>query len=252
MEFGENKSTNKNQVKSSWLDDDEWADLRTKTSSNRKNKGAFDTGKDDEKVEVNIKLSLPKFRVKNAQELMRKVKVKKPHKIHKRWFILICLIAISVVVFIIVQKPGKNTSGGNYTSQSVEKDDIVREKPTFSILYPGGKNEDDVGGIVRISPSGNSPVYTYIDTVAGTQVNVSQQQLPDNFKTDQEGKLKDLADSFQAKNYIKVDDVSIYHGENSSGVQSLIFIKANLLFTIRSAHKQSDDVWAAYVSALHN
>lgn len=252
MEFGENKSTNKNQVKSSWLDDDEWADLRTKTSSSKKNKKAFDTGKEDEKVEVNIKLALPKVGIQNAQRLVRKIRPKKPVSRRRWWVVAICCIAISVVVFIIVQKPAKNAGTGNYTSQSTESEDIVREKPTFSILYPGGKGEDGVGDIVRISPSSNSPVYTYIDTVAGTQVNVSQQQLPDNFKTDQEGKLKDLANSFQAKNYIKVDDVSIYHGENSSGVQSLIFIKANLLFTIRSAQKQSDDVWAAYVSALHN
>lgn len=246
-------------ARTSWLDDSEWDDLKNNAS---KNKHAFDSGKNDEKVELNIKLSLPKDKIDRLKSIkIKKLNLKtifKKSNSTKKKLILassICfavVIAVGFTMFINNKKSTKAVAGVSKISSSTENSDIPEEKPKFAILYPGTKNEKTVGKIVRISPPAQAPAYTYLDNLSGIQIKVTQQELPDKFKGDQDGELGKLATAYNQKDIIQVDSVKVYVGNSTKGVQSLIFIKGNLLISITSANKISEESWVAYISSLHS
>lgn len=162
-------------------------------------------------------------------------------------------VAISLVVFSGYHLVSDNdeqkkaTLGENINSESISTSELPREKPAeFDLLFPDGKSEKDFE-VVRISPDGTAPTFTYVDSF-GTNSNlfrVSQQVVPENFDIDE------VAKGFQATDVIQVDDSQIFHGYSEQGnIQSLIFIKNDILFSIRSTGKYSDEQWAAYVTSL--
>jgi hypothetical protein len=255
-----NRFSNLENNASNWIDnDEEWADL---IDSKQKNKNAFDKGKDDEKVEVNIKLSLPKANLDKLKSLklkkLNKKSVKSLKKYSKKQYIIAgaicCLIIIGVGFTILTngKKSSKAVAGASKTASTKADSDIPEEKPKYPILYPGNKTEKTVGKIVRISPPNQPPAYTYIDNLGGIKIKVTQQEIPERFKTDPDGELSKLATAYNQKDIIQVDSVKVYVGKSTSGVQSLIFIKGNLLISITSENKVSDESWVAYISSLHS
>lgn len=135
-------------------------------------------------------------------------------------------------------------------SQQEGSEGAQTAQPSFAVLVPTGKNLDDLGGMERKSPSGDT-VYTYADNVEGIRVEITQQQLPESFKSDPAGKVKELAKSFYAESVIQVDDTSVYHGySDKTRYQTLIFTKKDKLIFILSPTKISDDKWAGYLVGL--
>lgn len=128
-----------------------------------------------------------------------------------------------------------------YTDQ-----ELVREKPAFSLLYRSGTTSDQYD-VVRISPAGSEPSYTYLDRFNEKSpiIRVTQQEVPKDFD------LKEAATNFQANNIIQIDGENVYHGYNDKvNVQSLIFIKNKKLIFISSPQKFNDDQWVAYITSL--
>lgn len=245
-----------------WLDDDSWEKLKSRQDNKRHS--AFDSGKDDEKVELNIKLSLPKVKIKKIKEIKSKTKILSKSGLGrlsgmtKRSKLSVALILILVISGVVIttihnnQKDAKSVAGVSTTGQTNEQIDIPEEAPKYKILYPGTKDSNTVGRIVRITPPNQSPAYTYVDNLGGIQINVTQQELPDSFKTDQEGQLDKLAKANNQNEIIQVDSIKVYSGQSTKGAQSITFIKGNLLIFIKSGNKISDEAWVAYISALHS
>lgn len=265
MEFNSKKKKNNRFSDighNNWLDDEDWSGSVKMHS--RKNPSAFDKGKDDEKVEFNIKLSLPKAKIQKVKSIGSKSKnltkkvlsnTSKKSKKAKISFALILILVIIGVIFTMYKKnnnDAKEVAGASTGSQSGESTGPQEESPNYKILYPGAKNASTVGKIVRISPPGQNPAYTYVDTLGNIQINVTQQELPDKFKTDQDAELDKLAKSNNQNDIIQVDGVKVYSGQSTKGAQSLTFIKGNLLIFIKAGNKISDEAWVAYISALHS
>ena len=61
-----------------------------------------------------------------------------------------------------------------------------------------------------------------------------------------------MATAYNQKDIIQVDSVKVYVGNSTKGVQSLIFIKGNLLISITSANKISEESRVAYISSMHS
>lgn len=160
--------------------------------------------------------------------------------------------ALLVIVFGVAQfsrNPDSSKTLGERTSNSltIADQELPREKPKFSLLYPEGENTDNYD-VVRISPPEAEASYTYLDRFSedGQIFRVTQQEIPKDFD------LAKIATDFQATSVIQVDATTVYHGySESGGVQSLIFIKDDKLLTIRSTQKFSDDQWASYVVSLN-
>lgn len=145
-------------------------------------------------------------------------------------------------------KDQPSVAGATYGGESAE---LPQEKPQIPLLFPNEDANQYRSVLRRVSPDGTPPVYVYVDTVGGVRVLVSQQEVPDAFKEDQSGKLKQMATDFQATSVVVVDGQSIYHGVSErDGVQSIIFIKDKNLFFVKADARLTDAQVSAYYLSL--
>lgn len=127
---------------------------------------------------------------------------------------------------------------------------LPKEAPEFALLMPQGRKFDEVD-VLRVSPAGNEPVYVFLDTLEGVPIKVSEQKVPKTFDYNRPVELERVAKDFQATNIIQIDGDKIYHGLNEkTDVQSLVFIKSELLVTISSSKRLPDDTWTGYILSL--
>jgi hypothetical protein len=241
---------------------DVWKELQ---NINKREEKAF-----DQKVEK-VKTRLKKLKIKTPSKTIvtsakktpknpKKSTVKIKKQFQKKQVRLTVGLSAVIIGLLVVKSIGHDDK----TDQLGAKIDIKTQQSSgdiatdisnvetteFSLLWPNGKSEKDFK-IVRVSPAGNEPVYTYIDSLNNQDIKISQQEVPDSFKTERDIKLKELADSFQATNVIQIDDNKIYHGFSEKvKTQSLIFIKKDLLIFIASPQQNSDEVWAGYITGL--
>jgi hypothetical protein len=147
-------------------------------------------------------------------------------------------------------KNGKSvTEVAGATSSPETKTNLTTDKPSFTVVTPGGKS--DVQGIERKAPTGDF-VYTYVDSINDTRVEISEQKLPSAFEQDPSVKLAEFAKTSYLLSIIQVDATTVYHGINDkSGVQTVVFIKNDLLVFIKSSKKLTDDDWVGYISNLY-
>ena len=124
------------------------------------------------------------------------------------------------------------------------------KKPAYKTVLPADTSIRELGGWKRVSPPGKTPVFAYTDTIDGVTISVSQQSLPESFKSDVDSKTAELAKRFSATTKLDADGTTVYVGTSSKGPQSTILSKDNLLILIKSEKKISDKSWTTYVKSL--
>lgn len=179
----------------------------------------------------------------------------------------IAALALILLLFVPVKQSGQvqqtDTSAvASATTQSSEQlqtdaqkqavsATLPAEDPDFALLYPNGDESSYRQTVRRISPSDRAPVYVIVDELGGIKINVSQQELPESFKSDIAGSTKKMAQDFQAANILKTDDTDVYHGWSArDGVHSIILVKEKLLLLVRAERQLSDAQIVDYVSSL--
>ncbi len=169
----------------------------------------------------------------------------------KRALVVLLPLIIIGFVYLFNNDSQKDILGTSTDNQTFQSGTLPKEQPAFNLLYPSGKSAQDYDP-VRISPDSNEPAYTYIDYIGDTQINVSQQRIPEKIKNDQVTELEALSKSFQATNRISIDENIIYHGYNDKmKIQSVILVKKELLIFIKSGTVLSDDALAGYIISLN-
>lgn len=141
-------------------------------------------------------------------------------------------------------------SDSRMTADSSNRRSPIRGTPDYKTVLPAGKTIQDLGGWTLVSPPDRDPAFAYIDTIGSTQINVSQQLLPDTLKPDTAKKVEDLAKSFGATEKVTVGDTVVYIGTSEKGPQSVILHKNNLLILIKSSVRIDSNEWAKYVNSL--
>ena len=181
--------------------------------------------------------------------------VKKPKKrISKKRLIIrliivaICLILACVGYKLLIIDKAKGTSDNTKTTYTAE--DLTKGMPNYSTVLPAGKTISELGGWTRVSPSDSDEVYTFIDTINGVTVRVSEQPLPDNLKTDTANQIENMANNINATSKITVGNIIAYIGTSANGPQSVIFAKNDILILITSTTVISNDHWANYINSL--
>lgn len=121
--------------------------------------------------------------------------------------------------------------------------------PNFSALVPAGKDltwqqSKPQGG------SNNDAVYIYTDEIDGVPIKVSQQPLPLSFRDNPDGRVAEVAQSFNATDSMQVDGMFVYIGTSAKGPQSVIFSNGSLLILIKSDGVIATGSWADYIAAL--
>jgi len=194
------------------------------------------------------------------KKLLKKIKLPKPPR--RLAFIIILFVAliiafIAIYYFFFINRTNSVSTNdaqtivsNSETQSSTKVSDIGQANPKFSTILPAGKTISSLGGWTLISPSDTAPVYTYTDQVTGIGVNVSEQELPDNFKEDTDQKIENLALSFNASQKISVNELVVYIGTSTNGPQSIIFCKNDLLILIKSDAAISNDQWVSYINSL--
>ncbi len=200
--------------------------------------------------------------VRNVPRPKRPASISSLH-ITKKHFVLGGFVGLVVLSFILrplvgsPAKPSEPSSGTQGTlgeSTATGATDALQEVEAteFELLYPAGVNPDNVK-VVKINPENTATVYSYVDKLENSQLRISEQKVPDSFKPGTDAALQKLADSFNAKSIIQIDDSKVYHGKNEAGgtAQSLLFIKNDLLILIAASQAVSDDKWAAYITSFN-
>jgi hypothetical protein len=155
------------------------------------------------------------------------------------------VVVVGIGSIILTDGSEKGTLGDTTTKLPITEE-LPREKPQFTLLFPQGADAEQYD-VVRISPPEADASYTYLDRFSedGAIFRVTQQEIPDGFD------IAKTATDFQATSIIQVDAVTVYHGYSErGGIQSLLFEKDNKLISIRSPQKFDDEIWASYVASL--
>lgn len=149
--------------------------------------------------------------------------------------------------------PSSAHSAGGSSSGSQTAAKLTKGTPTFRTFVPEGKSIDSYGGWTRVSPSSSAAVYAYSDTLSGTALIVSQQELPTNFKSDTAAKIKQLQSDqgYATQHTILVDGMSVYIGVSEKSYQSTIFSRDGILVLITSYRTINDTAIGNYIKALN-
>lgn len=136
-----------------------------------------------------------------------------------------------------------NSSRSTDTSQSTIN-------PPYETLLPDGKTVNQLGGWHKLESPKGDVAYTFTDSVNGVAVSVSQQPLPQTFKTDTNTKVAALAKSDNATDSLDINGTTAYIGTSAKGPQSVYYTKNNLLILIKSEATLPDTTWKKYISSL--
>ncbi|HEY1085832.1 MAG TPA: hypothetical protein VGE34_03860 [Candidatus Saccharimonadales bacterium] len=126
----------------------------------------------------------------------------------------------------------------------------VVDTPQFQTVLPIGEDIAKLGGWKRVSPPDKPGAYAYDDTIGSIAITVSQQRLPNSFKSNTADAITQLAKSYNATEKLTADDTTFYVGASANGPQSVIFTKNDLLILIKSKARVSNKSWVKYIAKL--
>ncbi len=203
-------------------------------------------------IDININIgSIPKFSVHKLKQIKSVVITFVRQRTKKQLYIgvsiLVALLFLIYGVPYLEERWAIIASGGDPGSVSSKKS----EKPTYSTVLPSGKSIDQLGGWSRVSPPNRNPVFAYVDKIGDVQINVSEQPLPKEFKSDISHQVENLAKAYTATDKVDAGGTTFYVGTSAKGPQSVIFNKNDLLILIKSSAKIDDKDWTKYVQSLH-
>lgn len=170
-------------------------------------------------------------------------------RINRRSITFISLGMLSLASLVLL--PQFITKQGFWAKAGTSESSINNKQPQYTTVTPSGKNIQDLGGWKRVSPQDRNPVFAFADKIGDIPINVSQQPLPDSFKSAKDEKVKEVAQSFNANDKIVTDGTTIYIGSSSDGPQSVITSKGDLLILIKSTGKIENNAWGDYIKSLH-
>lgn len=176
---------------------------------------------------------------------------KKLASVHRKKLIISCILCIisilAVAYYNLPKQPTKTINGSGQVTMTPK---LVKGIPDYPTVIPTGKTIDSLGGWTRVSPPSSNAVFAYSDKIGTVRVSVSEQPLPNDFKTDTAQKTDQLARDFNATEKITIGSTIVHIGTSKDGPQSVIFTTNKLLILIKSATKIDDNQWATYINSL--
>lgn len=160
------------------------------------------------------------------------------------------IVGLIVLCFVCSQIFSRKPHSSQTAQTGGSSAQLPKETPDFSAVLPSGKSVSDYGGWTRVSPEDRNAVYAYTDTIDNVSIIVSEQPLPDSFKSDPSGSIQKLAESYSADRTFEANGTVVYIGKSAKGPQSLIFTAHDLLILIKSSATVSDEHWIRYITSL--
>ena len=147
-------------------------------------------------------------------------------------------------------KNATGAQGDAAPSQPVQSRIPLNQKPEFAVVLPQGKVIADFGGWAKVSPAGAPATYAYKDSIGTATLLVSEQLLPENFKTNTSAEVQKMAIGFNANQAVKTEKVEFFIGSNTDGEQSVITYTKTLLIFLKSSSKITKERWQTYIENL--
>jgi hypothetical protein len=135
------------------------------------------------------------------------------------------------------------------TNQKPATRELPKGTPDYKTLLPAGKTDKQLGGWTRVSPKDRDPVYAYTDRLDSIAIIVSQQPVPDDFKSNP-AKLQQFAEDYGARDEIDAGGVKVYAGTSANGPESVIFVKNGLLVLIKTDQAVNRNSLIDYIKQL--
>jgi len=213
-----------------------------------------------EKVELNIHLTLPKIKwekVKGLKAAFLKARASAlPYiKNHQYQKIAGGLAVALILVFTVantVLSTNKSEGGANdnqsalATGQSASKPDPVIHDVPFKIFLP---DKDLPKEAISYNP--NKKFAKFDDQIDSIAISVTEQTLPDNFKSSPASSLESLAKQMNATDSIETTSAgTIYVQQSAQGAQTAIFIRSNILGFVRTQNEVGVSKIAMYIDSL--
>lgn len=190
---------------------------------------------------------------KSVRKLVRPIKqrwVRLSRKVRLGITLFLVILVVLIVIGFIVLKPNSTTQVKLADGTVLKSETTQTSSPDYKTITPSGTPIEQYGGWTRVSPADRDPAFAYLDRVEGTEIRVTQQPLPDDFKEDTIVQVEQLAQGYKANEKISVGDTTVYIGTSAKGPQSVIFSMDNLLILIKSSAKLTNDQWAHYITTL--
>jgi hypothetical protein len=126
----------------------------------------------------------------------------------------------------------------------------LRQAPSFTPAAPKNKPQLGAIGDSQTAYDGSRDSFSFIDSLNGNQLTVSQQPLPGGSGTPQQAVTK-VASQIGAAHQIVFDNGVAYLDNNpKSNSQTVIFSVKGLLIFINSPFNHPDDAYKAYIESL--
>lgn len=116
-------------------------------------------------------------------------------------------------------------------------------KPSFPVLYSSNKPD-------KVSYDNERKVASYPDKLSGVDLIISQQNIPNNFKTDPVAGVAKLAKDINANTKLDIGGFEAYLGQSIKGPQTVVFTKDGSLVFIKSAQTITKEEWIKYLGTL--
>lgn len=161
---------------------------------------------------------------------------------------------VGVMVLLVVGKftfLGGSSSGGQTAVQGETTQESIELNATtdFEIIIPNFRTKEQLS-IAKVSPPGAPAAYAYLDVIGDDEVQVTQQELPEVFKTNQEKEFEEFALGFAADQRIDGEGFTAYVGTSERGPQSVVAIKNERLVLIKSTKVIDNQLWSQYMVSL--
>lgn len=177
---------------------------------------------------------------------------------HKRGLTIVGLVIAAIILGTLpAVRPFLMINSSSATPQPIEDEQTIttgtlrKGTPDYATLLPGGTSIETLGGWTRVSPANRDPVYAYVDKIGDIPINVSQQPLPEDFKSQPDDQVRDLAFGYGASETLRIDSTTVYIGTSAKGPQSVIFTKNDLLVLIKASAAIPAAEWKLYVQSLN-
>lgn len=145
---------------------------------------------------------------------------------------------IFTAITINITNNKKPTSGATVVRGQETK------KAEFVILTPEGASN------ATTKYDSERKVVSFADKIAGINVIISQQQLPENFKPAVADNVRKMAEQFYANVPLDIKDGSAFLGTSVKGPQTVIINKNNLIIFIQSEKQIDAKDWVNYINTL--
>lgn len=225
------------------------AQKKTKPATKQVTKTVNTKQNNPQTANISINISLPQLSILKKLNNTTKLLIKKANGLFSFLRTLITrkvlnISLIAVIVFSLSMIAVQLISSNKSQEVAAVDGASAQSKPDFKLVYPAGSKKDT-------SYDANKKVASFNDQIGDTQVTISQQSLPVNFRYDPNGEVEKLAKQINANTKLGAEGVSAFMGQSIKGPQTVVFSKNGLLIFIKSEKMVDTKNWNDYVSSLN-